>query len=78
MVRRSRSFHAGLPFRRPAPGAAAARRALERRAHQPPSNRCMTPVGLALARHEGDMQGSSWETFGKGRQAWSVAWLPPR
>jgi hypothetical protein len=29
----------------------------------------MTPVGLARARHEVDMQGSSWETFGKGRQA---------
>ena len=38
----------------------------------------MTPVGLARARHEVDMQGSSWETYGKGRQAWSVAWLPPR
>jgi len=72
--------------------AAAARRALERRAQQPPSNRGMTPVGLArawqllhrqelspqtidrmvsyFARHEVDKQGSSWETYGKSRQAW--------
>jgi len=72
--------------------AVAARRALERRAQQPPSNRGMTPLGLArarqllhrqelspqtidrmvsyFARHEVDKQGSSWETYGKGRQAW--------
>lgn len=30
--------------------AVAARRALERRAQQPPSNRGMTPLGLARAR----------------------------
>ncbi len=92
MARRPRSFYAGLSFRPPAPVAAAARRALERRAQQPPSNRGMTPVGLArarqllhrqelspqtidrmvsyFARHEVDKQGSSWETYGKGRQAW--------
>ena len=79
-------------FQPPAPVAAAARRALERRAQQPASNRGMTPVGLArarqlanrqelspttidrmvsyFARHEVDKQGSSWGTYGKGRQAW--------
>ena len=92
MARRPRSFYADLSFRPPAPVAVAARRALERRAQQPPSNRGMTPVGLArarqllhrqelspqtidrmvsyFARHEVDKQGSSWETYGKGRQAW--------
>ncbi len=92
MARRPRSFYAGLSFRPPAPVAAAARRALERRAQQQPSNRGMTPVGLArarqllhrqelspqtidrmvsyFARHELDKQGSSWESYGKGRQAW--------
>ena len=50
MARRPRSFYAGLSFRPPAPVAAAARRALERRAQQPPSNRGMTPVGVARAR----------------------------
>jgi hypothetical protein len=50
MARRSRSFYRGLTFRPPEPVAAAARRALERRAQQPPSNRGMTPVGLARAR----------------------------
>jgi hypothetical protein len=50
MARRPRSFYAGLSFRPPEPVAAAARRALERRAQQPPSNRGMTPVGLARAR----------------------------
>jgi len=92
MARRPRSFYAGLSFRPPAPVAAAARRALDRRAQQPPSNRGMTPVGLArarqllnrqqlspttidrmvsyFARHEVDKQGSSWSSYGKGRQAW--------
>jgi hypothetical protein len=92
MARQPRSFYAGLSFRPPAPVAASARRALERRAQQPPSNRGMTPVGLArarqllnrqelspqtidrmvsyFARHEVDKQGSTWETYGKGRQAW--------
>jgi len=92
MARRPRSFYAGLSFRPPAPVAAADRRALERRAQQPPSNRGMTPVGLArarqllnrqelspqtidrmvsyFARHEVDKQGSSWSSYGKGRQAW--------
>ena len=92
MARRPRSFYAGLSFRPPEPVAAAARRALERRAQQPPSNRGMTPVGLArarqllhrqelspqtidrmvryFARHEVGKQGSSWKSYGKGRQAW--------
>ena len=39
-----------ISFRPPAPVAAAARRALERRAQQSPSQRGMTPVGLARAR----------------------------
>jgi len=50
MARRPRSFYEGLSFRPPEPVAAAARRALTRRAQQPPSNRGMTPVGLARAR----------------------------
>ena len=56
MARRPRSFYAGLSFRPPAPVAAAARRALERRAQQPPSNRGMTPVGLARARQLANRQ----------------------
>lgn len=35
----------------------------------------MTAVGLARARRAVDKQGSSWETYGRGRQACSVAWL---
>ncbi|EAQ68716.1 hypothetical protein SynRS9909_00357 [Synechococcus sp. RS9909] len=50
MARRPRRFYAGLSFRPPAAVAAAADRALERRAQQPPSKRGMTPVGLARAR----------------------------
>ena len=50
MARQPRSFYASLSFRPPEPVAAAARRALKRRAQQPPSNRGMTPVGLARAR----------------------------
>lgn len=92
MARRQRSFYRGLSFRPPAAAGAAARRALERRAQQPPSNRGMTAVGLArarqlinrqllspstidrmvsyFARHAIDKQGSSWSSYGKGRQAW--------
>ena len=50
MARRPSSFYRGLTFRPPAHVAAAARRALQRRAQQPPSIRGMTPVGLARAR----------------------------
>ena len=50
MPRRSKNFYRGISFQPPAPVAAAARRALERRAQQPPSKRGMTPVGLARAR----------------------------
>ena len=50
MAGRAGSFYAGLSLRPPEAVAAAARRALERRAQQPPSNRGMTPVGLARAR----------------------------
>ncbi|MCP9857748.1 MULTISPECIES: hypothetical protein [unclassified Cyanobium] len=92
MPRRGKDYYRGISFQPPAPVAAAARRALERRAQQPPSNRGMTTVGLArarqlsnrqelspttidrmvsyFARHEVDKQGSSWESYGKGRQAW--------
>ena len=92
MPRRSKHFYRGISFQPPAPVAAAARRALERRAQQSPSQRGMTPVGLArarqlshrqelspttidrmvsyFARHTIDKQGSSWSTYGKGRQAW--------
>ncbi len=92
MTRRPRSFYRGISFQPPAAVAAAARRALERRAQQPPSYRGMTPVGLArarqllnrqqlsprtidrmvsyFARHAVDKQGSSWSSYGKGRQAW--------
>ncbi len=92
MPRRSKEPYRGISFQPPAAVAAAARRALERRAQKPPSNRGMTPVGLArarqlanrqelspttidrmvgyFARHTIDKQGSSWSTYGKGRQAW--------
>ena len=49
MPRRSKDFYRGISFQPPAPVAAAARRALERRAQQSPSQRGMTPVGLARA-----------------------------
>ena len=70
----------------------AAARALRNRAEKPPSQRGMTPVGLARARdlssgrnvspetirrmlayftrHEIDKQGSTWDDYGPGRQAW--------
>ena len=92
MPRRGKDFYRGISFQPPAAVAAAARRALERRAQQSPSQRGMTPVGLArarqlshrqelspttidrmvsyFARHTIDKQGSSWSTYGKGRQAW--------
>jgi len=92
MPRQCSDFYSGLSFRPPESVAAAPSRALERRAQQTPSNRGMTPVGLArarkllhrqefspqtidrmvsyFARHEVDKQGSSWETYGKSRQAW--------
>ena len=69
-----------------------AERSLKKRAEKPPSQRGMTPVGLARARdlangrelspetvrrmlayftrHEVDKQGSTWDEYGKGRQAW--------
>ena len=50
MARRPCCFYPTLSLRPPEPLAAAARPALERRAQQPPSNRCITPVGLARAR----------------------------
>ena len=56
MPRRSKDFYRGISFQPPAPVAAAARRALERRAQQPPSNRGMTPVGLARARQLANRQ----------------------
>ena len=56
MPRRSKAFYRGISFQPPAPVAAAARRALERRAQQPPSSRGMTPVGLARARQLANRQ----------------------
>jgi hypothetical protein len=46
MPRRGKDFYRGISFQPHAPVAVAARRALERRAQQPASNRGMTPVGL--------------------------------
>ena len=92
MARRGKDFYRGISFQPPAGAAAAARRALVRRAELPPSQRGMTPVGLArarqlanrqelspttidrmvsyFARHTIDKRGSSWDDYGKGRQAW--------
>ncbi len=56
MPRRGKDYYRGISFQPPAPVAAAARRALERRAQQPPSNRGMTPVGLARARQLANRQ----------------------
>ena len=92
MPRRSKDFYRGISFQPPAGAAAAARRALERRAEMPPSQRGMTPVGLVrarqlanrqelspntidrmvsyFARHAIDKRGSTWDDYGKGRQAW--------
>ena len=56
MPRRSKDFYRGISFQPPVPVAAAARRALERRAQQPPSQRGMTPVGLARARQLANRQ----------------------
>ncbi|MFZ0409442.1 MAG: hypothetical protein WAM11_15245 [Cyanobium sp.] len=56
MPRRSKDFYRGISFQPPAPVAAAARRALERRAQQSHSQRGMTPVGLARARQLSNRQ----------------------
>jgi hypothetical protein len=56
MPRRSKDFYRGISFQPPAAVAAAARRALERRAQQSPSQRGMTPVGLARARQLSNRQ----------------------
>jgi len=81
-----------IDFKPPQGASKAAERALRRRSDKPPSERGMTPVGIARARdliagktlspetvrrmlsyfqrHEVDKQGSTWESYGKGRQAW--------
>jgi len=81
-----------ISFKPPQGAQTAAARALKKRAEKPPSQRGMTPVGLARARdlangrelspetvrrmlayftrHEVDKQGSTWDEYGKGRQAW--------
>ena len=81
-----------ISFKPPQGAQTAAVRALKKRAEKPPSQRGMTPVGLARARdlangrelspetvrrmlayftrHEVDKQGSTWDEYGKGRQAW--------
>ena len=81
-----------ISFKPPQGAQTAAARALKKRAEKPPSQRGMTPVGLARARdlangrelspetvrrmlayftrHEVDKKGSTWDEYGKGRQAW--------
>lgn len=84
--------YAHIDFTPPKGAQEAAARALRKRAEAPPSQRGMTPVGLARARdlsagrrlspdtlrrmlayftrHEIDKQGSTWDDYGPGRQAW--------
>ena len=84
--------YAHIDFKPPKGAQEAATRALRKRADAVPSQRGMTPVGLARARdlsagrnmspdtvrrmlayftrHEIDKQGSSWDDYGPGRQAW--------
>jgi hypothetical protein len=63
MPRRGKDFYRGISFQPPAGAAAAARRALERRAELPPSRRGMTPVGLARARQLANRQELSPSTI---------------
>ncbi len=63
MPRRGKDFYCGISFQPPAGAAAAARRALERRAELPPSQRGMTPVGLARARQLANRQEFSPSTI---------------
>jgi hypothetical protein len=63
MPRRGKDFYRGISFQPPAAVAAAARRALERRAEMPPSQRGMTPVGLARARQLANRQELSPQTI---------------
>ena len=86
------SKYSHIDFKPPQGAVTAAKRALKRRAEKPPSQRGMTPVGIARARdlangktlspetvkrmlayftrHEVDKKGSTWDEYGKGRQAW--------
>ena len=83
-----------IDFTPPKGAQEAAKRALEKRATKPPSQRGGTEVGLARARdlqngktlspdtvkrmlayftrHEVDKDGSTWDEYGKGRQAWDM------
>ena len=54
-------------YRPPADGARAARRGLELRAEQPPSNRAGTPVGLARASQLANRRPVSVETLRRMR-----------
>ena len=63
MARRGKAAYTGIDFTPPAGAAAAARRALERRQQAPPSQRGMTPVGLARARQLANRQELSPETI---------------
>jgi hypothetical protein len=63
MARRSKGFYRGLSFLPPQTVAAAARRALVRRVQKPPSQRGMTPVGLARARQLSNRQALSPATI---------------
>jgi phage I-like protein len=86
------SKYSHIDFKPPQGAIDAAKRALKKRAEKPPSQRGMTPVGIARARdlangktlspetvkrmlayftrHEVDKKGSTWDDYGKGRQAW--------
>jgi len=63
MARRGKDFYRGIDFTPPTAAATAARRALDRRQLAPPSQRGMTPVGLARARQLANRQGLSPATI---------------
>lgn len=65
MSRRGKDFYKGISFKPPASAAAAARRALEKRSEKPPSQRGMTPVGLARARQLVNRQELSPQTINR-------------
>jgi hypothetical protein len=50
----------------------------EFQSYRPPITRRLVLILTSQGRcHAVDKQGSSWGTYGRGRQAWSVAWLLP-
>ena len=73
MARRGKNFYRGIDFTPPTAAATAARRALDRR--QLANRQGLSPATIDrmisyFARHQVDKQGSSWGSYGKGRQAW--------